>query len=118
VGESDTRDCTRQVRLVSRTCKKKTHDLYDLTDTVGVSVTLRVHLDDRDADHSLDHDGGIVPHRNPRIRPRHQLLHSELTHVRRAAKLETCKLFWEVRLCFICFYITISYMQERSLSIR
>lgn len=59
-----------------------------LTGTVGVFVALRVYLDDRDADYSLDHDGGIVSHRNPRIRPRHKLLHSEPAHVLRAAKLQ------------------------------
>lgn len=53
----------------------------------ALSVTLRVHIDGRDADYSLDHDGRIVPDRNSRDRPLHQLFHGERAHVCRAAKL-------------------------------
>lgn len=56
--------------------------------TGGLSVTLRVHIDDRDADHSVDHDGGIVPDGNPRNRPFHQLFYGEFTYVRRVAELQ------------------------------
>lgn len=59
-----------------------------LAGTGGLSVTLRVHVDDRDADYPVDHDGGIVPDRNPRNRPFHQLFHGELAYVRRAAELQ------------------------------
>jgi len=53
----------------------------------ALSVTLRVHIDGRDADYPLDHDGGIVPDRNPRDRPFHQLFHGECAHVRRVTEL-------------------------------
>lgn len=55
--------------------------------TSGLSVTLRVHVDDRDADYSVDHDSGIVPHRNPRNCPFRQLFLGESTYVRRVAEL-------------------------------
>lgn len=53
----------------------------------ALSVTLRVHIDGRDADYPLDHDGGIVPDRNPRNRPLYQLFHGECAHVRRVTEL-------------------------------
>lgn len=54
----------------------------------GLPATLRVHVDDRDADHSVDHDGGTVPDRDPRNRSFRQLFHGESAHVRRAAELQ------------------------------
>lgn len=62
---------------------------YDvmLAGTSGLPATLRVHIDGRNVDHSMDYDGGIVPDRNPWDRPFHQLFYSQSTHVRRVAEL-------------------------------
>jgi len=59
-----------------------------VADTGALPVTLRVHVDGRNVDHSLDYDRGIIPNRDPRDRPFHQLLHGELAHVRRATELQ------------------------------
>lgn len=53
----------------------------------GLSVTLRVHIDGRDVDYSLDHDSGVVPYRNSWDRPLYQLFHGECAHVRRVTEL-------------------------------
>ena len=67
--------------------REKINDVM-LAGTGGLSATLRVYIDGRDVDHSMDYDGGIVPNRNPRDRPFHQLFYSEFTHVRRVAELQ------------------------------
>jgi len=59
-----------------------------VTDTGALPVALRVHVDGRHVDHSLDHDRGIIPNRDPRDCPLHQLLHGELAHVRCATELQ------------------------------
>jgi len=46
-----------------------------------------MHVDGRNADHSMDYDGGIVPDRNPWDRPFRQLFHGESPHVRRVTEL-------------------------------
>lgn len=51
-------------------------------------VTLCLHVYGRYADYSMDYDGRIVPNRNPRNRPFHQLFHSQFTHVFCSAELQ------------------------------
>jgi len=55
--------------------------------TGGLPTILCMHVDGRDADHSMDYDGGIVPDRNPWDRPFRQLFHGESPYVRRITKL-------------------------------
>lgn len=69
-------------------------------------VTLRLHVYGRYADYSMDNDGRIVPNRNPRNRPFHQLFHSQFTHVFCPAELQKFARFsgWYVYTIFYRIY--------------